>query len=104
VLARAEIGEQDRAVVRDGGDPEALACELRLRLFQLELGFAVGSPVGGADEHQKETFGPAEGLERLQFPELVDNFEGGNPGAHCRTRFHVFINVEDVVQPRRLRP
>lgn len=63
------IGEilQDRfGIVADGGEANALLGEPRFGALQLDqLLFAVGSPVGGAEEQQNRAVGPLHGVERL---------------------------------------
>jgi hypothetical protein len=43
-----------------------------------ELSFAVGSPIGGAEEEQDEAFGTLEGSEGAGLAGLIGESEGGD--------------------------
>ena len=62
---------------------EAALAEIFAALLQLdELALAEWSPVGGADEHQHQTLGPAQRGESLAVAVLVDSFELGDVRAY----------------------
>jgi hypothetical protein len=68
-------------------------------VFQLdELGFAIRSPIGRADEHEKEALGSAEGCKGLELPVLVHDFERRDGGTHGGARLHVLVDIENIVK------
>lgn len=98
-FAIGEMLDEGRAVVGDGDDAEAPGFKLRALLFQLdELGFAEGSPVGGADKQEKEAFGSAEIVEVAEAAGLVGELEGGDALADGGAGFHVLVEVGEGVE------
>ena len=99
--AIGEVAEHFRAVIADGGDPEALRPELLERAFQLhELGLAVGSPIGRAVAVEKRAL---RSLHRLEVPDLavqVPEAKVRNPGSDLDPGAEV--RVERVVGIERL--
>ena len=58
LLAGEEVAPDGGAIVADGQDIHAELADVRELLSQLhELGFAVGSPIGGADKQEEESSG-----------------------------------------------
>ena len=73
------MAEDFDGIIAERGDGEALSGEGLFLLFQLDqLGFAPGSPVGGAVEDEDEAFGAFEGVEGLGAAVLVSGGEGGD--------------------------
>src|SRR5260370_32492413 len=58
---------QDRlTVVADGSEPDSTLSKLRLGIAQLDqLLFAVGSPIGRAEEQEDDAIGPRQTLDCL---------------------------------------
>ena len=72
-------GEDLWGVVADGGEVEAALLEFTEMDLQLhELSFAVGSPIGGAEEEQDEAFWALEGGEGAGLAGLIRESEGGD--------------------------
>ena len=61
LLALREVGERAGLIVTQRGDTVAELADRRGLCAQLhELGFAVGSPIGGADEEDPQAFRTAQ--------------------------------------------
>lgn len=77
--APGEMAEDFDRIIAERGDGEALFREGLFLLFQLDqLGFAPGSPVGGAVEDEDEAVGALQGVEGLGAAVLVASGEGGD--------------------------
>ena len=82
LLALGEVGEGGRGVVAERGDAVAeFANGFGLYAQLNELGFAVWSPVGGAEEENPEPFGAAEGGKVAAFARGVEGCKGWCRGA-----------------------
>ena len=95
VLSIGEAFENRGAVVTDGRQSQRLLADFGKTLFQLDqLGFAIRSPIGRAEEDQNRPLGSHDGLKRLASTVLVGCLEVGNPGADGGSSLEISLAPE----------